>query len=828
MNKKIHLISNAHIDPVWQWEWEEGAAEAISTYRQAAIFCEEYEGYVFCHNEAQLYRWVSEYEPTLFCKIQRLVAEGRWHIMGGWFNQPDCNMPCGEAFIRQALFGRKYFKEHFGVIPTTAMNFDSFGHSRGLVQILSKSGYDSYICWRPDDPAACPLPAEAFIWVGYDGSKIMARRVLNGYNSQLGNATRKINEVWNDTPDNGLGICLWGVGNHGGGPSRIDLENIKTLMAEAAAKGDVIVHSTLEQYFKELKEKGGLPEHRGDLNPRFPGCYTSQIKIKQLYRRLENNFFMTEKMCVHAHLLGMDYPKQELDDVLVDMMTAQFHDTLPGTSIEAVEESAIRGMYHGLEILSRVRTRAFYKLAECLPPVAKNEIPIIVYNPHPRTVEGIISCEFNLPDFNLDPVFVNATVYHNGRALPTQIEKESSHAPFQWRKRVIFRASLSPASVGFFSCKLETLPEKPKVKLKETDGFLIFNNGWMELAINAQTGWVDRFVVDGSSLWKENAFEIGVFTDTEDPWGMSSIETRKQVGVFTLLSPENGSAFSGIDNEYIPSVRVIEDGDVRTVVESVFGCNHSFAVMRYLLPKEGTTFDVEVRLQNAEKKKMLKLKLPTVFSNAVCSGEVAFGREVMPDNGRENVSQRYISVENSEKGFSVANSGIYGSSWMNGILYLTLLRSPAYTALQMEGRETMPQDRFSPYIDQGERVYGFRITGNVMDCLRDKTLSDAVLLNQPPYCLSFSPKGDITPVTNAMEISGDPSVEATALKMAEDGNGYILRLFNHAEKTAVCVIRCSPLNVTQQVTLNAFEVGTYRITATDCKMVGMMEDEYVL
>jgi alpha-mannosidase len=824
MDKKIHLISNAHIDPVWQWEWEEGAAEAISTYRQAAIFCGEHDGYIFCHNEAQLYKWVSEYEPTLFIKIQQLVAEGKWHIMGGWYNQPDCNMPCGEAFIRQALYGRKYFKEHFGVVPTTAMNFDSFGHSRGLVQILSKSGYDSYICWRPDDPEACPLPGEAFIWVGYDGSKIMARRVLNGYNSQLGNATKKINEVWSDTPDGGLGICLWGVGNHGGGPSRMDLENIKALMTEAAVKGDTVIHSTLEQYFNELKERGNLPEHRGDLNPRFPGCYTSQIRIKQLYRRLENNFFMTEKMCAHAHLLGMDYPKRELDDALTDMMTAQFHDTLPGTSIEAVEESAIRGIYHGLEILSRVRVRAFYKLAENLPLVTAGEIPIVVYNPQPRTVEGILGCEFNLPDFNLDPVFVNAVVYHNGHPLPTQMEKEASNAAFQWRKRVVFRASLPPMSVCLFSCKLGTLPEKPKAELREADGLFVFDNGRMELAINTKTGWVDRFFVDGSPIWKGNAFEIGVFTDTDDPWGMSQVESREQAGSFTLLSPEEGSAFSGIDNKNIPSVRVIEDGDVRTVVEAVFGFNHSFAVVRYLLPKEGTTFDVEIRVRNAEKKKMLKLMIPTAFDKAVCSGEVVFGREIMPDTGRENVSQRYLLVGEDKKGFSVANNGIYGSSWMNGVLYLTLLRSPAYTTLNMEDKEAIPQDRFTPYIDQGERVYGFRITGDDINCLWGKARSDAALLNQPPYCLSFSPKGSDAPVTRALEIMGSEFVEAVALKMAEDGDGYILRLFNHAGKTETCEICCPPLNITGQVTLHAFEIGTYRLRENEFTPIGMMED----
>ena len=104
--KKVHLLCNAHLDPYWLWEWEEGAAEAISTFRVAADFCEEYEGFIFNHNEVILYKWVEQYEPELFARIQRLVREGRWRIMGGTYLQPDCNMPSGESFVRQVLTGK--------------------------------------------------------------------------------------------------------------------------------------------------------------------------------------------------------------------------------------------------------------------------------------------------------------------------------------------------------------------------------------------------------------------------------------------------------------------------------------------------------------------------------------------------------------------------------------------------------------------------------------------------------------------------------------------------------------------------------------------------
>jgi len=833
MNKKLHLVSNAHIDPVWHWEWEEGAAEAISTYRTAAELCGEFGGYIFCHNEAQLYMWIAEYAPVLFEKIQSLVKQGKWHIMGGWYNQPDCNMPCGEAFVRQALFGRRYFKENFDSTPTTAINFDPFGHSRGLVQILAKSGYDSYLFFRPEDTVACPLPAENFTWIGYDGSTVTGRRVLSWYGSNLGKAAEKVDRILGETPDGGLNICLWGVGNHGGGPSRKDLQDISDFIAKVAADGDTVVHSTPEEFFDELRSRTALPEHRGDLNPRFPGCYTSQIRIKQLYRKMENMLFMTEKMCVHANMLGMAYPEQDLREAVKDMLVAEFHDTLPGTSVQPVEESAIRSLSHGLEILSRLRARAFFKLAENLSPVKVDEIPIVAYNPHPYAVESVFACEFNLWDANYEDVFFNPTVYYQGQALLTQAEKEHSNIPIQWRKRVVFQGRMAAASINFFTCKFERLSKKPDVMLKEKNGHFIFKNDRMEIIINATTGHIDSLKVGERKILSDKSFEIAVFEDSLDPWYMDLYEWKKIIGTFTLLSSEKGSKYSGVD-KIIPSVRVIEDGDVRTVVEAVFGYDDSFAQIRYLLPKAGTSFDIELRINNAEKKKLFKLMLPAAFKNGVCEGETVFGRESLPTTGRENVSQRYLSLCNDELGFSVANDTIYGSSCKNDKLMLSLLRSPAFTAHPVEDRDVMLQDRFSPYNDQGERLYFFRVTAGTSAEVKAKRYFDATLLNQPVYCLYFYPGGKGAETSCAIQVSAtdmsgrplqDGAVEISAFKKAEFTEDYIVRLFNHSGETVQCELNIPLLKISHRLNLSAFEAETFRVKMDECSAVNMMEGE---
>nr|MBO4517723.1 alpha-mannosidase [Clostridia bacterium] len=247
--KVLHLVCNAHLDPVWMWDWDEGACAALSTFYSAAELLDEYD-YVFCHNEAVLYQYVEKYAPELFAKIKKAIACGKWHVMGGWYLQPDCMLPSGESFIRQITTGREYFQEKFGVRPTVAVNFDAFGHTRGLVQILKKCGYDGYIFCRPM-PEFMNLPDSPFWWKGYDGSKIKAIRINDQtlYSSDLGHAKENILRKVKPFENQESGIALWGVGNHGGGASRKDLADIIELKKEKAGEYEII-HSTPERFFE--------------------------------------------------------------------------------------------------------------------------------------------------------------------------------------------------------------------------------------------------------------------------------------------------------------------------------------------------------------------------------------------------------------------------------------------------------------------------------------------------------------------------------------------------------------------------------------------------
>ncbi|WP_127588487.1 glycoside hydrolase family 38 N-terminal domain-containing protein [Paenibacillus koleovorans] len=840
MSKKLHLICNAHLDPAWLWEIEEGAGEALSTFRIAAEFCEEFDGFVFNHNEVILYQWIEEYDPALFARIQRLVREDKWHIMGGWYLQPDCNLPSGESFVRQMLAGRRYFAEKFGVRPTTAINFDPFGHTRGLVQLMAKAGFDSYIVCRPGDND-CPLPAEEVKWVGYDGSEVIAHRAYKAYLSGRGKAHLKVQGWLDDHPERGVGLVLWGIGNHGGGPSRIDLTNLQELKEQT--ESFELVHSTPEAYFAELRGSGvELPRHEGDLNAWAVGCYTSQIRIKQKHRQLENELYMTEKMMTHAALAcGVSYPAAAITEAQQDLMLAQFHDILPGSSVLPVEEYGLRLMDHGREILARLRARAFFALTAGQRKAEEGEVPVFLYNPHPYKVSGVFECEFQLPQSSKGQ-YANIAAHRNGVAIPCQVEKELSALYIDWRKKVVVHAELEPGQMTRIDCTVQFLPEKPKPVLQETDGMLQFRSERLAVTINAATGLMDELVIDGVSYVQPGALQPIVMDDSDDAWGSQVQRFNRRVGAFKLMSKTRGARMSGVRGKPIPSVRVIEDGEVRTVIQAVMEYGSSTLVQTYKLPKIGTDIQVDVVVNWNEPRRMLKLAVPTVWRDAKCLGQVAYGVAELPVSGRENVAQKWVAavsggvdgagVVDGVSGFrgvtgdahgyalTVVNDGTYGSDMSDGELRLTLLRSPGYSALPGgKMKHTMPNDRYSSRIDQGERRFTFWLSGGTAsDRLRSMD-REAMVRGEKPYVLSYFPSGAGVEPQSLVRVSGD-SVQVTAIKQAEQGNDeYIVRLFEPSGTPCEVELELPVVGVRTLIQLGAFEVKTLRVNAAEKTIV---------
>ena len=391
---KLYLIGNAHLDPVWLWRWQEGFAEIITTFRSALDRMKDFPDFKFTSACASYYQWIEKVDPDMFDEIKERVKEGRWNIVGGWFLQPDCNLPDGESFARQALISQRYFKEKFGVTAKTGYNVDSFGHNASLPQILKKSGMDNYVFMRPM-PEEGYTKATLFNWESDDGSSVCAYRIPWYYNFDMRHMELFERLKEKAEKDNRDYMAFYGVGNHGGGPTIKLLDEMHRLPIGG------MVYSTPDEYFNDV-DKTDLETVHDELQHHARGCYSACSAVKKQNRQCENNLLAAEKLCVMAkELAGAKYPKEKLTKAWKNIMFNQFHDILGGCSVKKAYEDA--GYLYGetMSISEQAINFAMQKISlnintlkdETLPAYRTPEIwrlwqhevlgtPIVVFNPY--------------------------------------------------------------------------------------------------------------------------------------------------------------------------------------------------------------------------------------------------------------------------------------------------------------------------------------------------------------------------------------------------------------------------------------------------------------
>lgn len=808
--KKLFLLCNAHLDPVWLWDWQEGATATLATFRAAADICEESENFVFCHNEALLYQWVEEYDPALFRRIQALVAAGKWCIMGGWFLQPDCNLPAGESMLRQIITGQRYFREKFGAAPTVAVNFDSFGHDRGLVQILKQCGYTGYLHMRPES-WRMELPGRNYIWRGFDGSEILAHRLDRGYSSLLGKAVQGVTEWCEKERDDEISLFTWGVGNHGGGPSRVDVKGLNAWMEQHPELEPI--HGTPEAFFAALESaEKDYPVVDQALRPVFVGCYTSQARVKRLHRELENRLYRVEKLLSAAASQGLiTYPREQLQDAQRDMLFMEFHDVLPGTTVQKGETASIATLNHGLELVSRLEMQGVMSLLSGQEKAKPEQTPVFLYNPHPYPVEGDFTFELMPADQNWSQELHNVVaVTQNGRVLTSQDEKQDVNMNLDWRKRITVHAVLEPSCLNRFDCGFHLEARKEAKDVVFPREKLNFDNGEMQVIINPATGLVDSYRVDGVEYLRPNSFAPVAYQDVADPWYSEKHSFPEVAGRFRLAEPRQVRRYS--DSAQITSypVRIVEDGPVRMKVEAEFVWNRSRVVQTYILPKQGTGFKIEQDVLWSESDIMLKLEIPSALTGSYV-GQGMFGWGELPQDGTECVSQKWCGLFGESHALTICNDGIYGSHCSEGTISLSLMRSSAYAALPIDDRKLVHEERYIARMDQGAHHLSFAICGGGTEERRQNVDREAQILNEAPIIISAFPSGLGEKPKQGVLIS-DPRVQLSAMYYDADKNGFVLRLFNTQDTGVTAQLRLPVWNLTQTVELEPFRFRTYLVT----------------
>jgi alpha-mannosidase len=789
----VHLICNAHLDPVWQWRWDEGASEALATFRNAVDILDEHPALVFCHNEAVLYQWAERLDPALFEDIRRHVRAGRWAISGGWFIQPDVNLPGTESLVRTIAEGRRYFRQKFMAAPRVAYNFDSFGHSGGLPQILRRAGYEMYVHMRPQADELA-LPADLYRWRGVDGTTIPAYRIAVGlYHSEHDNIGERLREgvelalkLGRDVP------VFWGLGNHGGGATRRDLATIDAFVARE--KRVRIVHSTPDRFCEAVKEAAAAaPLVDGDLQRCFTGCYTSLSRLKRRAVSSLGHLVRAEAAAIASSwLTGGDFPEPELRDAWRLHLFNDFHDILTGSCVEPAERDALDQYGRAEDVARSLALRA----AASLNRGSRNSpsLPVTVFNANPSLRRAPVEFECMADHRPFWKGRWRMRLFRaDGREIVCQEEQPGSLLPFNsWRRRISFVDDLPGVGVSRYYLKAVEAGEAEKgghvpavrqgadseerpaesglsTRSRVSDKYL----EKAALSIDPRSGLVKSLkTAAGAECLAGPLFEPLVVEDTGDSWGTGLRSYRKILGRFK------------------PAGRpcVIESGPVRTVTRSILLFGGSRVVVDAVSYPLWPVLEFRFRVIWNEERRRLKLRVPTAFDPAALLCEVPGGAIRRPTDGEEHVHGRWLVVEGRSAckpaALGIASCGQHGLDLKSGELRVSVLRSSAYCHERGFDLDAAKGTRTSgscpqawKFADIGVHEFRFLVMTGTPSSVKSMMPGLADHLAAPPAAYPHLPyDANLVPPVESLISLKPSSIRLLACKRSWDCDALIVRL----------------------------------------------------
>jgi alpha-mannosidase len=800
------MIGNAHIDPVWLWQWPEGYQEVRATFRSALDRMREYPEFIFTANSAAYYAWVKEIDPAMFEEIRERVAEGRWEVVGGWWVEPDCNIPSGESFVRHALYSQRWFRDNLGRMATVGYNVDPFGHNGMLPQLLRRAGMDSYVFMRPG-PHEKALPGPLFWWESPDGSRVLTMRLPHEYCSPREDLGYHLDKSLAQLPD-GFGemMVFYGVGNHGGGPTRENLESIRAL--DRSGTMPRLTHSTPTRFFERIRETsaGDLPVVRDDLQHHAVGCYSAHSGIKRWNRRAENQLAAAEAWsAVAAWTTGERYPREAFAEAWTAVLFNQFHDILAGSSIEPAYEEARDQLGEASAIAARALNVGIQSISSRIAiPAKAGTVPIVVFNPHAWPVHTVVETEFG----GLKPT--DGLVNEDGHVVPFQTT-QSYATVSSWRSRLAIAVDLPALGYRTYS----VVPDRPRgaeAGVRATPTSL--ENDHLRLELDARTGRITRLVlredgadVDGlADLADPGRPRAVVVDDTSDTWGHRRV------------------AYQDVEGEFeATAVTLVEAGPVRAIlrVESRYGS--SGLVEDFVLAAGDRAVEIRVVLDWREQAKLLKLRFPTRLHEPEATFEIPYGAIERATDGDEEPGQRWVDVSDAETGVAVLNDGKYGFDVLGAEIGVTAVRSPIYA--HHEPRVPTPGVRYS-YQDIGIQRFHLALLPHRGGWSDAGLARRAALLNlQPTVLLESYHDGPLPQRASYAAVEPDHLVLG-AVKLGEDGDDLVVRVAETAGRSAAAHVALPLFERELTFDIGPFEVRTFLVPAdraADPREVDLLE-----
>ncbi|WHZ56039.1 alpha-mannosidase [Metabacillus hrfriensis] len=787
-DQTLHMIGNAHLDPVWLWQWQEGFQETKATFRSALDRMKEYDDFVFTSSSAANYEWIENNEPEMFEEIKERIKQGRWEIVGGWWVQPDCNIPGGESFVRQGLYGQHYFKEKFGVTAKVGYNVDSFGHHGMLPQILKKSGMDQYIFMRPS-PQEKGLPNRLFWWESDDGSRVLTYRIPFEYCTWGKELDQHVRRTAGEirAPFNDL-MCFYGVGNHGGGPTKENIESISRLNDDSDFPK--LVLSTPNRFFEEVLEKNlPFPIVHDDFQHHASGCYAVHSGIKKWNREAENLLSSAEKFSAIANwTTGQKYPF-DYNLAWKNVLFNQFHDILAGTSLEAAYEDARNMHGEAMSIVSRGLNYAIQSLSWRINIEEEEGMkPIVVFNPHSWSSKVNVELEVG----GLKPTDILVDDERNQVAMQTV----QSWATSGGRYRISFMADLPP--LGYRVYKIVKQNSEHTFPTIKANDHLLENENY-RVEIDPKTGFVTSLYDKNKNLELLDgpAARPVVINDKSDTWSHNVLQYKEEIGVFTAKS-----------------VQRVEHGPVKSVIRVVSEYGKSTLIQDFVMYREKNQIDVSVTLNWQEQFKMLKLKFPVNLVFRKGTYEIPYGHIVRECNGEEEPGQSWIDLSGTHQptgemyGLSLLNDGKYSFDIHNKEMSITVLRSPIYA----HHDPLIPQEEgHYSFIDQGIQKFTYSLFPHEGNWETAGTVQRAAELNQKPTSIIETYHSGVLPQKDSFLSVDVDNVIVSVIKKAEENDDIIIRCYESTNRAAEAKIELPKWNRTIVTGFKPCEIKTFRI-----------------
>ena len=846
----IHVVGHAHMDMNWLWTYAETMQMCNDNLRQTVAFMKEYPDYTMLQSQAAVYNFVEMVDPPLLEEIKQYIRRGRLELAGGMWTEGDMNLSSGEAITRSFLLGQSYFQSRFGKMANIGWLPDNFGHISQMPQLLKLAGCDYFYFHRTKPYVG------TFWWVAPDSSKVLCY-ANDTYNGTITPELK--NELNKFSPDKRRILHITGVGDHGGGPTRANIEMVHQL--DKTPGYPSVKFTTAGKFFRQAsKEMEGRPTHRGEMQFIFEGCYTNVAGIKEGNRNSENALFASEFFNTLRWLHGDTYPSDEFNDLWKTVTFNQFHDILPGSAIYEANREAVSRYSEVLRKTTELRNNAFRKMADEVKFQEGKGQPVVAYNLQPFIRKSLV--EANVYSHE-EPATIKVSSWgsnYYGKKF-TPVDKSRPDVKAQPENENFLSASYKPrqlksdgnlATVMVSDGSGKSYPAQIVWSKPTPPGF---TSKVQFVADNMPAGGYKTFYIDmtkpgefkESIPFENNTFETDYFKVKIDPatGGITSLYDKRsnkeyvseggQLNTLRMyLEDKKGGMKSWTINKIVKqedvsnveSVKIVESGPVRVCIETVHTWGKSRFIGRTYLYRSYPRIDYDIEVHwletgsDSTDSPMLRAVFPINLTGSKFYSQVPFDVVERPVDGKINGKDAPSHLKHADaygvKAEVDDGQEVPAQKWVDvtdGKAGIALLNKTKYGHSYTRGDLRLTLMRSAGDPDIYPNLGKFNISYSLFPHEGDWTngvWAEGDNFNVPVYAaeppsLALGKEHSTRPEETSFFSVDAPGVFISGIKPSEDGKELIVRLAETEGKATTVNVKM-PLNVSSARRLNIIEL----------------------